>query len=295
MLKKSRPVEGWVDEKTIALYQAQAGLPIHNFWPVNGELKEGYETVYREYVTGQDPDGKPTKDFPSHIDRNFEDPEEWESHAVLPSLSPYRNLGSRSQSDRNFFELLAHGVIQQIPLPSIHGQDDEGAAATMIEAVKDVLGLHSAGAMRFANSWRGVLDQAGKKSGSCWVLLADFRTGDSAVPAILRDELPAFALALGMELHDAFTAYRDGFLRGNKVHVNHVHALRDEKRDAELEKEDPRAFQKILGGWDEQMKEMQSKLVYEDEQGFRVSEKLRFSNEAVAHFKELYKLYNVQQ
>ena len=114
LTKAARYLDGWVDEKRIAIYQGQAGLPVHNFWPVNGEMLESYERIYRDYVSGYDKNAKPKKDFPSHIDRNFEDPDEWDPHAVLPSLKPSRSVTSGSTSDRGFFELIAHGIVHEI-------------------------------------------------------------------------------------------------------------------------------------------------------------------------------------
>ncbi len=148
LVRDARVLDNWIDEKRLVVYQGMAGLPVHNFWPINGELKDSYERVYREYVTGHDPQGKPTADFPSHIDTNFEDPNEWDPNTVLPSLEPGRALKKLADSDRLFYECL---IFDHAHYFTINGLDQVEAGARaqvemdrLIAKIDEQLGFPSA-------------------------------------------------------------------------------------------------------------------------------------------------------
>ncbi len=293
LLKNARWLDGWTDEKRVAFFQAQAGLPVHNFWPVNGELKESYERIYREYVSGDDPNSDPIRDFPSHIDRNFEDPFEWDPHTVMPGLAPERVVSAGSASDRSFFELLAHGLIRPV----------ETKAAKTDEQVAELIGHEIFGA-----PWKSLTESQRRRltaslgrgrdaakpnapGGTWWVLHAESPAPDASLPMIMQDILPPFALALGERLDRAFYAFRSDFRKGNRRQIAHVDGLLAERRELAGLAEDPRAYAGRLEYWVEHVKSELADAQSLQEQGLRVSDYVRFLEGSINHLRALYQAY----
>jgi hypothetical protein len=101
----------WPDNDRIAFFTSQVGLPVYAFHPVNGEFRDAYERIYKEYVR--------KKDFPSHTDSQFEGPEHEEPDALLPSLEPIRSPRVIDSAMTTFVKLWSYGAIKiQAPSPS---------------------------------------------------------------------------------------------------------------------------------------------------------------------------------
>ena len=315
--KGARYLDGWVDEKRIAIYQGQAGLPVHNFWPVNGEMLESYERIYRDYVSGYDKNAKPKKDFPSHIDKNFEDPDEWDPHAVLPSLKPSRSVTSGSTSDRGFFELIAHDLVRPIAIGAVE-KSTEGevklpkgdqydqlvrktvrSSATKLNT-KVALSTESEnqtlGYLRLRQSIKDAviaerldIDKLLKEGGTLWVLDAAHSPGrESNVSPILQSRRQDFVVVLGDRLDRAFDAYRRDFRKGNRKLVGQVDELLDTKLAKLAKQENPRDFRTKLEGVNSQLVDMLDKEHLRKEQGFRVDAYIRFLEGAIGHVKAIY-------
>ena len=274
--RTSRLLDGWTDEKRIAFFNAQSGLPIHNFYPVNDELKKAYELIYREYVTGNDPKQDPLKDFPSHVDKNFEDPHNWDPHEALPDLHPARKIGKRRRGLEQFMRLVAYGVIHK-------------------KSRKD-LSLDSADEMTLdvKNSWTAaVKSEHIKEKGAqeFWVIGGTPPTTPLDADPVLFEERREFTEVLGDRLDRAYDRYQHHFwtARANRAKTDHLEELITQKIRIEEEKENPNAFIEELKGHLKILRgERDENLVLRDK-GYRVRDYLHFLESAIECLKAVYK------
>lgn len=276
--RTSRVLEGWTDEKRIVFFNAQAGLPVHNFWPVNGELKEAYERVYRQYVTGFDPKGDPVRDFPSHIDSSMEDPWEWDPHAILPSLDPSRVIRQQERGLRHFMELLAYGLVKEVPVSEL---DLDGTDAS---------------ARRLSASWAEALNGGhveDKNTAKVWILDVGAPATPRGVDPVLIERKKGFREVLGDRLDRAFERYSNEFGMGklNKRKIEQVEEILRQRKREEVEKEDPEEFRSKLQEKLQMLREARDTQEVLLEQGYRVEKYLDFLDSSIDSLKVIYEEY----
>lgn len=203
-LKTARVLDEWTDEKKVIFYNARIGLPVYAFDPVNREFKEAYERVYRDYVTGWDKHQEPIQDFPSHIDTNFEDPKEWDPHAVLPSLLPGRDMKKIGGGIRAFSELIGLGFVK------LYKKEPKGHYAELdgVEKLPEELGTDLKRAIE-----AGVVKAKESDLNELWYIHCPQVTENHAKDPILAVVRSGFRDVLGDRLDRAFERYQEVYVR----------------------------------------------------------------------------------
>ena len=325
LLKGARSLPGWVDEKRIAFYQGQTGVPIHNFWPVNGELKESYEQIYREYVTGHERYGKPKRDFPSHTDKNFEDPGEWDPHTVLPSLDPYRNVAAGTAGEQGFWELLAYGLIAPHWLPDTARKLDvrskaealwqaspwkasdapagEGAPASVPVRLPTIPKLLSVSRVQPTPLQRRKLQRSledaqsrhidDRDAGSQYLLSVPRKEPGYGEDPVLHNARPGYSLALGGRVDRAVEKYRLFSKGANKNRAEQAQMTDALKRKKELmmSLQDPEPFNAWMKGLVVYYQQRLSEAEDFADQGHRVEDLVKALRQGVGHLQNIYRKF----
>jgi len=261
--RTARPLPNWLDEKRVAFFAARSGLPVHNFYPVNGELKDGYERIYREYVTGPDELGERVRDFPSHIDKAFEDPEQWDPHFVLPSLDPARELARREGGVSGFAELFAYDILRCRPMPAAgpEGGDtarDRSFQSSLRRAIRE--------------------EAAAADAKDVWYLAAEPPRLPPGFDPIMDEERRPFEEALGDRLDRAFERYRSKFQRSRRNRDKQVHLeelVAQNRKDWKRE-ENPDAIRKKLQDKIRAVRDLRDEQERLLEDGARIGEYVQF-------------------
>jgi len=292
----------WVEEKKVAFYTGILGLPVHSFAAVRGALKHSYSMAYRNYVTGRDRHAKPLCDFPSHIDRKFEDPNQWNPNAVLPSLDPDRVIIHRDLEDvLDFMEMVVHGIVSEVDKTDLAGKLGTGWSSEK----PGVGGPYRLGEslVHAAQTGRVTLDDktADVLSGlpeKVWVLKGLQPNPPSGVDPVLHEKRREFTEVLGDRLDRAFETYRERLTRAEdeeaRDRIEHVQALLVQASEQELQNEDPTEFWDELKKWVNETTQERNEVRSRQESGLRVQKQRDFLEKALVCLRQLYKRYKYE-